>query len=57
MIGQCGLNPDINKCQYFIEDKTACGADTPGCGFFKPVEKKKEIIIKKEPKWFEQYYK
>ena len=57
MVGQCGLAPDVNKCPYYISDKSGCGADHTGCGFYEPAGQKKETVREKEPKWFEQYYK
>jgi hypothetical protein len=33
-----------------------CGADHTDCGFYRKLEKEKEIANQKVPKWFEQYY-
>lgn len=57
MTGQCGLEPDINNCQYFIKEKRGCKADHQGCGFYELPGTPKEAIKAKEPKWFERYYK
>ena len=57
MIGQCGLDPELNKCQHYIRDKRGCGGDTKGCCFLEPLIKEKRPEKIKEPKWFEQFYK
>lgn len=60
MLGNCGLAEDINRCPHYIRDKRGCGADHKKCGFFEEFERPgdtKETNMRREPKWFEQYYK
>lgn len=60
MLGNCGLAPEINRCPHYIEDKGGCGADHKECGFFEEFVQTgdaKDTIMRREPKWFEQYYK
>jgi hypothetical protein len=58
MIGHCDLNPELNKCQYYVKDKGGCMLGSPGCGFFYESPERKEVPINsKEPKWFEKYYR
>ena len=57
MMETCGLDPELNKCQYFIKEKKGCSLSSPGCGFFELSEKKENPLNIREPKWFEKYYK
>lgn len=57
MIGQCMLDPELNKCPYFVTDSLGCKKDNTICGFFKSAEKEKVEIDHRENKWFEKYYK
>ncbi len=57
MKGICGLAADINRCPHYIRDQEGCGADHADCGFYRNPKVKKDTANRKEPKWFEQYYK
>lgn len=57
MIGQCGLDPGVNKCPHYIKENGNCKTDNQTCCFWVQPEAKKETSSLKEPKWFEQYYK
>ena len=57
MLGLCGLDPELNKCEYYIRDKGSCGADGKSCCFWEPLELDKKPDEVREPKWFEKYYK
>jgi hypothetical protein len=57
MIGRCGLDPNLNKCQHYIKDGNGCGSGTNGCCFWEQSEIKKETTEIREPKWFERYYR
>jgi hypothetical protein len=50
MIGLCGLDPEINKCQHYVRDKRGCGAETMGRCFIEPLGINKKIIEGREPK-------
>ncbi|WP_394522624.1 hypothetical protein [Lacrimispora sp. JR3] len=56
-MGTCDLEPELNKCQYYVKEKKNCKLSSPGCGFFIPSEKKEPQANLRTPKWFEKYYK
>lgn len=57
MLGKCDLAADINNCPHYIKDIESCEIGNEVCCFFANPGKGKEINYKREPKWFEQYYK
>ena len=57
MIGLCGLDPELNKCEHYIKDKGGCAAAANVCCFLEPQEIEKKQDEVKALKWFEKYYK
>lgn len=57
MLGLCGLDSELNKCEHYIRDKRGCGATAKGCCFLEPLEVNKNPDEVRELKWFEKYYK
>lgn len=57
MLGLCGLDPELNKCEHYIRDNGGCNFTVEGCCFFEPIEVEKKPSETREPKWFEKYYK
>ena len=49
----CTLDPDLHECPHLVLEKLAC---TKGryCCFRQTTE---ELRPKREPKWFEKYYR
>lgn len=57
MIGQCGLDPGVNKCPYYVKNFKGCRADHTDCGFWENGNNKEKPVDYREPKWYERYYK
>lgn len=54
----CLFKKELRKCPFINNDETHCDAPEPGCGFRKEVvQEDTEKGYKREPRWYEKYYK
>lgn len=57
MLGQCTLEADINKCPHYLIEKEHCSVNNEVCCFFRKPGYEKDSGYKREPRWYEKYYK